>query len=320
MTLIFPLVSIIIPTYNYARYIKEAICSVLEQDYPKNNIEIIVVDDGSTDNTHEVLMPFISSSQIRYFFQGNKGKAAATQKAIQEASGDIIFNLDADDYFLPGKISQTVALYNRYENLVHVANPAKFIIDNKDAGQEHFPDEIINSNKKGIDVLSFFYNHKILYGGGSTFSAKSSVLKSLSIPDDVDMYIDEFLVLATLVRGETFFMNEPLSVWRGHSNNYTVKKVSVDSKGKRMLNSSVGILQALQNDESYSKEIKKLYGLHHYTRTLKLKEQMGIKSISDIFSLIKYCFFQEKYSWKQLKEYAVFNRILPLVIINLIKK
>src|SRR5437764_1056295 len=103
----YPLISVIIPTYNYARYIGEAIYSVLQQDYPKDKKEIIVFDDGSTDNTKDILNEFIENKTIRYFYQDNNGKASATYKAIQKASGKYIFNLDADDYFLPGKIKST---------------------------------------------------------------------------------------------------------------------------------------------------------------------------------------------------------------------
>ena len=62
-----PIVSIIIPTYNYAQYIKDAINSVLLQDYSKDKIEILVVDDGSTDNTKEVLQYLIETKKIKYF-------------------------------------------------------------------------------------------------------------------------------------------------------------------------------------------------------------------------------------------------------------
>ena len=106
-----PLISVIIPTYNYAAYIQEAINSITEQDYPKDKIEIIVVDDGSTDNTKEVLQYLIQNNTINYYYQQNKGKASATFKAIQLSSGKYIFNLDADDYFLPGKLQKAVTIF-----------------------------------------------------------------------------------------------------------------------------------------------------------------------------------------------------------------
>src|SRR5690242_2055791 len=104
----FPLVSVIIPTYNYSKYILDAVNSILEQDYPKDKLEIIVADDGSVDNTKEVLAELVDSKTIIYLYQQNAGKTSATAKAIKLAKGKYIFNLDADDYFLQNKIVNTV--------------------------------------------------------------------------------------------------------------------------------------------------------------------------------------------------------------------
>lgn len=89
-----PLVSIIIPTYNYAPYVTKAVSSCLEQTY--KNIEIIVVDDGSTDNTAQVLGEF--GSAVNYIFQENRGVSAARNKGMEHVRGDYITFVDADDY------------------------------------------------------------------------------------------------------------------------------------------------------------------------------------------------------------------------------
>lgn len=91
------LVSVIIPTYNRAHYIREAVESVLAQSY--KNFEIIVVDDGSTDGTEEVLHPYRDS--IRYFYQENQGASAARNLGIKNARGKYIAFLDSDDFWLP---------------------------------------------------------------------------------------------------------------------------------------------------------------------------------------------------------------------------
>jgi len=97
-------VSIIIPTYNYGRYIQRAINSALQQSYP--NIDVIVVDDGSTDNTQAILAEY--GDTIRNIKQRNQGASAARNHGISEAHGDYIAFLDADDYYLPGNISTKV--------------------------------------------------------------------------------------------------------------------------------------------------------------------------------------------------------------------
>lgn len=95
------LISVIIPTYNCDRYIVEAIDSVLSQE--NCDVEVIVIDDGSTDDTGKVLEPY--GDRIRYVLQKNQGVAAARNHGIAQAKGNYVAFLDADDYFLPGKLS-----------------------------------------------------------------------------------------------------------------------------------------------------------------------------------------------------------------------
>lgn len=102
-----PLVSIIIPSYNAAAYVKEAVDSALAQTYKA--IEILVVDDGSKDNTKEVLGPYIKSGAIKYIFQENKGLSGARNTGIAQAKSEFIALLDADDIFLPEKLAHQMA-------------------------------------------------------------------------------------------------------------------------------------------------------------------------------------------------------------------
>jgi len=313
-----PLVSVIIPTYNYAHYINEAIESILTQNYPIDQIEIIVFDDGSTDNTEEVLQRHINSGVVKYFKQPNQGKASATYNAIQKSKGRYIFNLDADDYFFADKISRAVSIFEQDEEIVHVANPAKFVVDGKDAGQEHIPAELLNKKLDGVEVLKYFYNGRMLFGGGSTFAARADILRSIFIADAVDMYIDEFLVLAMLNKGHCYFIDKPLSIWRGHNSNYTVKQLDVNAKNTRLDNSSKGILDLIMTDD-YPDEIKKLYALHHQTRHVFFKESANNKSIKDIVALARFCFMDNRYTFKQLLMYSAFNRMLPNFLIKMLK-
>lgn len=88
-----PVISVVIPTYNGANFIHDAIQCVLEQDYP--SVEIIVIDDGSTDNTEEIVQSI--DVDIRYYKQGNNGAASARNRGIKDASSHLIAFLDVDD-------------------------------------------------------------------------------------------------------------------------------------------------------------------------------------------------------------------------------
>lgn len=98
------LVSVIIPTYNGSRFIVQAVDSVLAQTYQP--IELIVVDDGSTDNTASVLAPY--RSRIHYVYQSNQGLSTARNRGIRASTGEYVAFLDSDDVWLPDKISQQV--------------------------------------------------------------------------------------------------------------------------------------------------------------------------------------------------------------------
>lgn len=95
------LVSVIIPVYNGEKYIRCAIDSVLKQDY--QSIEIVVIDDGSSDSTLQILNEY--GDKVSIYQQPNKGSAAARNLGIKMANGTYIAFLDADDYWFPGKIS-----------------------------------------------------------------------------------------------------------------------------------------------------------------------------------------------------------------------
>lgn len=105
-----PLISIIIPAHNAGRMIGETLDSVMRQTYPHR--EIIVVDDGSTDDTYERLAPYRSS--IRYIRQENAGVGAARNAGLRAASGDYIAFLDADDLWLPEKLEIQLEVAKRH--------------------------------------------------------------------------------------------------------------------------------------------------------------------------------------------------------------
>jgi glycosyltransferase involved in cell wall biosynthesis len=113
-----PLVSVVIPTYNRANLVTEAIESVFQQTYAP--IDIIVVDDGSTDNTERVLQPYLPN--IRYIKQPNGGLASARNAGMAMAAGDYIAWLDADDLFEPDKIRLQVSFMEAHREVVAVSS------------------------------------------------------------------------------------------------------------------------------------------------------------------------------------------------------
>ena len=125
-----PLVSVIIPTYNREWSLNRAIDSVLAQDY--KNFELIVVDDGSTDATPELLSTY--GDAIVMIRQENSGVSAARNRGVKEAAGELISFLDSDDYWLPKKLTTQVDFFLSHPEAL-ICQTEEIWIKNSQTGQ-----------------------------------------------------------------------------------------------------------------------------------------------------------------------------------------
>lgn len=121
-----PRVSIITPTYNRAGFIAEAVESVLAQTMP--DWELLIVDDGSTDNTLEALVSYGKDSRIQYMYQTNQGQGAARNAALAKANGEFIGFLDSDDIWMPDKLERQIACFEDHPD-VHIVHGDETIMD-----------------------------------------------------------------------------------------------------------------------------------------------------------------------------------------------
>lgn len=145
----YPLVSVIIPVYNVEEFLQECLESVIKQTY--KNIEIITIDDGSTDNSLEILKQYASNDgNITIINQKNSGQSVARNKGIAETKGKYIYFLDSDDYILPETI----------ENLI--SKMEKNNLDLIRFAAEPFSDNInYKVNKKQYDFRKYFSTEKL---------------------------------------------------------------------------------------------------------------------------------------------------------------
>lgn len=106
--------SVLIGTYNRAEYLQQTLESLCRQDTPAQEFEVIVVDDGSADNTHGIVAAFEGRLHLRYAYQHNSGLASARNHALFLATGDIVFFLDDDDIASPEFLSEHVRTHREY--------------------------------------------------------------------------------------------------------------------------------------------------------------------------------------------------------------
>jgi glycosyltransferase involved in cell wall biosynthesis len=141
-----PLVSVIVPAYNARRFILDALRSVLAQDYEP--LEILLVDDGSTDGTAELVRRELP--QVQIIQQPNAGAAAARNTGLAHARGELICLLDADDGWLPGKLKAQVS-YLEQNPETGLVYHAWFVWRPNDRGEYVWPDEVPSSATGRID-------------------------------------------------------------------------------------------------------------------------------------------------------------------------
>lgn len=203
-----PHVSVVIPVFNQARYVAEAIESVLAQTYP--SVETIVVDDGSTDGTSDIAMGY--GPRIAYLRQDNAGAAAALNRGIQMASGDLIGWLSSDDVYLPAKLQRQVDVLNRLPEVNAVYTDFLLI----DAGGEviktvrspYFADRNEFIRKM---ILDNFVN------GSSILVRRAALLEAGGFDPQMTYHADANMWLRMLKRGAFAHIPEILLKYRTHA-------------------------------------------------------------------------------------------------------
>jgi len=167
----FPLVSIIIPVFNAERYLRETINSALAQTWPA--IEILIIDDGSTDNSFEIANEF-TNANIKVFIQGNKGASAARNYGLKYAKGDYIQFLDADDLLSTDKIELQMTVLNNNCDLIALCDTAYF-----DDGTEPYQSKSIKEwyNADWDDPVDFLLK---LYMGSEIMAGYGGMIQTNS--------------------------------------------------------------------------------------------------------------------------------------------
>lgn len=212
-------VSVLIDTHNHERFIEKAIVSVLEQDFPAADREIIVIDDGSTDRTPEIARRF--ESRVRYIRKENGGQASAFNAGIPQCQGEFIAFLDGDDYWLPGKLSRVAG--------VLAANPSVGLVGH--AIKESLPDgkERLaappQDERFRIDSLAAaqVFRLRRSFLGTSRMTLRADLARRiLPVPEQLVIEADEYLFTMAAAMGEVVILREPLTCYVIHGGNLYV--------------------------------------------------------------------------------------------------
>jgi len=170
--------SIITPNYNYCNYIEQTIQSVINQDY--NNIEYIIVDDGSTDNSVDIIRSYVTNYPTKIIFvsQVNSGQTIAINKALSLATGDVIVWINSDDYFLPNVFSKVINEFYNDNSLDAIFGDINIVDNNKN---------IIKVNR----YLSFDYASGVFNGFGKIIPSNAIFWKK-KLTDSIGLMKSDF--------------------------------------------------------------------------------------------------------------------------------
>ena len=153
----FPLVSVVIPSYNHQNYIEQAINSVLNQEY--RNLELIVIDDGSTDNSIQIIKRINKKHNFKFIYRENLGLTRTLNEAINLAKGKYICFLASDDFFLPRRVSNAVDFLNKQSSDTAMVYCDGYIVDElnnkKQKFSNRFPRPLFGSNLSNLIIANW---------------------------------------------------------------------------------------------------------------------------------------------------------------------
>lgn len=251
-----PTISIILPTYNRANLISETIRSVLNQTYA--NWELIVIDDGSTDETRSLVMSFKDQRIQHHFIEHTASIAMVRNEGLRKAKSEFIAFLDSDDLWKPHKLERQLSLLQSYPDTAFAfANGDQF-------GEGATPTPVLEDFFAGQIFLPFLLESRFIFYVPSLLFRKEVLHKIPLLDENLQSTADIlfFLRLASEFKG--IFTNESLVQIRKHTTNHSneMEPIAADEYIK--------MLKKLSNEERLSK-------LHHSLLAAKAYYRLGIE-------------------------------------------
>jgi glycosyltransferase involved in cell wall biosynthesis len=280
-----PLVTVITPAYNRASFIDETILSVLNQDYP--NLEYIVLDDGSTDNTLEVIKKY--QDRIRWDAHENMGETRTVNKGFPMANGEIIGVVNSDDPLLPGAISRIVDVMIKNRELIIVYPDWNMIGPNGKMIQH-----IKTYDYSYIDMIRW---HHCIPGPGTFF--RREVVKKLKGRDSQFRYVADFdFWLRAGLLGPFERIPETLATFRVHPGS-----ASSSNQGRKMAIEHIHLVEKIYSLPNLPSEVlkvkKEAYSSANYIAGIVCGNQVFFDKTKYFLMAIYYVPFKYLFEYKK---------------------
>jgi Glycosyl transferase family 2 len=208
--------SVLVDTYNHQGLVEKALRSVLDQDYPPDGFEIIVVDDGSTDSTPEIVRQF--EPRVRLIRKKNGGQASAFNTGIPECRGDVIVFLDGDDWWAQGKLQRVAEIFSADRELGMLGHAFS---ESFDDGTERViqPHQPANFRLDSASNANYFRLSRCYFGTSRLALRAELARKILPVPQSLVFEADEYLFTMASALAPGLVLAEPLTHYRVHGGN-----------------------------------------------------------------------------------------------------
>jgi len=243
-----PLVTVIIPAYNHEAYISECIESVFNQTY--KNIQLIVINDGSTDNTKQLIQKILDQKNDAFSFisKKNEGLIKTLNLGISLAQGTYFCILASDDFWMPNKIEKQVAVMEKNPDAGVVFSDTYFCYGMKKTEVKYskYKPRLLKI-KQGVPVN--LYNRLIVENLviSTTVLIRLDVLKSVGNFDDTLTYEDYDMWLRISKKYNIIYLNEPMAYYRIHAANFSKQNLKMLKGATRTLEKQYSLLKSDHN-------------------------------------------------------------------------
>jgi len=223
-----PRVTVLIDTYNYGRFIEEAIDSVVSEDFSEEELEILVVDDGSTDDTEERVKKY--GERLRYFYKSNGGQASAFNFGFANARGEIVALLDADDRYQKGKLSRIVREFERCPQAVLLVH-SRIELNTNTGESRQMAIEAFEGFLPGDRRAALAYE---LPPTSCIAFRRATFANIFPMPESIKLQADAYLGILGVLLGDVILLPEALSLYRIHGGNLYFTATPSKSRERRL--------------------------------------------------------------------------------------
>ena len=241
-----PTLSILIDTYNHEKFIEQAVVSVLEQDFPLQSAEILVVDDGSTDLTPQILKKF--EPQVRVLRKTNGGQASAFNFAIPQCRGEIIAFLDGDDWWTKDKLRTIMDVFEANADVGAIGHGCLMVDGDGKLQKIVGPKETIRLNVRTPESARVFAEYRCFFGTSKVAYRKGILDRILPIPEGAVIEADEYLFTLALFYADAIVLKDALFYYRLHGGNMYMQSVATEIGSRRKYNSLACLVERLTQE------------------------------------------------------------------------